>query len=110
MKYLDILASYVPSLVVSHLLDDLEGPVPTREAFRTVCLFCDVSGFTKLSEAMAQSGRGAEGLKTHLPPRPHPPSFASTARVVVAAPLRRIAAAREPRRRAPLPCLLPKPT
>ncbi|KAH8063585.1 adenylate cyclase [Aureococcus anophagefferens] len=66
MKYLDILASYVPSLVVSHLLDDLEGPVPTREAFRTVCLFCDVSGFTKLSEAMAQSGRGAEGLKTHL--------------------------------------------
>ena len=56
----------MPSLVVSHLLDDLEGEVPTREGFATVCLFCDVSGFTKLSEAMAQSGRGAEGLKTHL--------------------------------------------
>lgn len=35
MKYLDILATYVPALVVSHLLDDLDGEIPNREAFTT---------------------------------------------------------------------------
>lgn len=54
MRYLNTLSTYVPSLVVSHLLDDLHGPIPTREAFTTVCLFCDVSGFTKLSETMVR--------------------------------------------------------
>ena len=66
-KYLDVLMAYVPSLVARHLLATLETHrVPSRESFETVVLFCDVSGFTKLSEAMALSGRGAEGLKTHL--------------------------------------------
>jgi len=29
-------------------------------------MFCDVSGFTKLAEAMAKSGMGAEGLAKYL--------------------------------------------
>lgn len=39
---------------------------PTRQTYDTVCLFCDVSGFTALSEAMEQKGEGAEGLAMHL--------------------------------------------
>jgi class 3 adenylate cyclase len=33
---------------------------------KQVVMFCDVSGFTKLAEAMAKSGMGAEGLAKYL--------------------------------------------
>jgi class 3 adenylate cyclase len=68
MKYVDTLASYLPSLIVQHLIDggDEESPVPHRQMLETVCVFCDVSGFTALSEAMARNGKGAEGLAKHL--------------------------------------------
>lgn len=66
MRYLEILASYVPSLVVRHLLDDPDVTLPCRMKLETVCMFCDVSGFTKLTEKLALNGEGAEGLKTKL--------------------------------------------
>ena len=66
MRYLNTLASYVPSIIVKHCLEDQTEKLPNTQTYVTVCVFCDVSGFTKLSEAMAQSGRCAEGLKTHL--------------------------------------------
>ena len=66
MRYLNTLASYVPSIIVKHCLEDQTEKLPNTQTYVTVCVFCDVSGFTKLSEAMALSGRGAEGLKKHL--------------------------------------------
>ena len=66
MRYLNTLASYVPSIIVRHCLADGEATLPATQSYTTVCVFCDVSGFTKLSEAMALSGKGAEGLKKHL--------------------------------------------
>lgn len=66
MRYLHTLSSYVPTLVVSHVVDEPTLTTPSRQTYETVCLFCDVSGFTKLAETMAMSGKGAEGLKRHL--------------------------------------------
>jgi len=91
MKYVDTLASYLPSLIVQHLTThDTTAHPPGRQrwvqtgvtalAFRshvvggldvtsyfTVCMFADVSGFTKLSEAMAKHGpEGAEYLAKHV--------------------------------------------
>ena len=66
MRYLEILASYVPQVVVRHLLDDPDAPTPSRKTLETVCLFCDVSGFTRLTERLAITGEGAEGLKKTL--------------------------------------------
>ena len=63
MRYLEILASYVPQVVVRHLLDSPDAPTPSRKTLETVCLFCDVSGFTRLTERLAENGEGAEGLK-----------------------------------------------
>ena len=62
MRFLDTLTSYVPGLIVQHLMRDGSINVPRKEDFDTVCIFCDVSGFTALSERMAENGRGAEGL------------------------------------------------
>ena len=66
MRYLEILASYVPQVVVRHLLDSPDAPTPSRKTLETVCLFCDVSGFTRLTERLAITGEGAEGLKKTL--------------------------------------------
>ena len=66
MRYLEILASYVPQVVVRHLLDSPDAPTPSRKTLETVCLFCDVSGFTRLTERLAENGEGAEGLKKTL--------------------------------------------
>ena len=70
MKFIESVASYVPGLIVDKLLQNLENnvqlSVPWRQKYETVCLFCDVSGFTALSEAMALNGNGAEGLAKHL--------------------------------------------
>jgi class 3 adenylate cyclase len=41
--------------------------LPLSLSFDTVCLFCDVSGFTKLSEALAVKGPvGSEELGYYL--------------------------------------------
>jgi class 3 adenylate cyclase len=37
-----------------------------KQAYKTVVVFCDISGFTKLSEFMARSGKGAEGVSRNL--------------------------------------------
>lgn len=70
MKYIECLGSYVPGLIVDRLISDCDNGVrvtmPWRQKYETVCLFCDVSGFTALSEAMAVNGKGAEGLAKHL--------------------------------------------
>ncbi|KAJ8605884.1 hypothetical protein CTAYLR_000585 [Chrysophaeum taylorii] len=64
MRPLQKVASYVPSLIVRQCAEGVSVPA-TRE-LETVCVFCDVSGFTKLSEKMAQNGQGADGLRRHL--------------------------------------------
>jgi len=67
MKYIESLASYVPGLIVDQLTkDDSVHHLPWRQEYETVCVFCDVSGFTALSEAMQMNGKGAEGLAKHL--------------------------------------------
>ena len=70
MKFIECLASYVPGLIVDRLISDCDDHVvpsiPWRQEYETVCVFCDVSGFTALSEAMAMNGKGAEGLAKHL--------------------------------------------
>ncbi|GMH65121.1 hypothetical protein TrRE_jg11242, partial [Triparma retinervis] len=68
MRFLDTLSSYLPSLIVHQLVENEEETTnaPLRQTYDTVCLFCDVSGFTALSEAMEHSGQGAEGLAYHL--------------------------------------------
>eukprot|EP01029_Cantina_marsupialis_P002742 TRINITY_DN1261_c0_g3_i2.p1 TRINITY_DN1261_c0_g3~~TRINITY_DN1261_c0_g3_i2.p1 ORF type:complete len:330 (+),score=83.07 TRINITY_DN1261_c0_g3_i2:131-1120(+) len=69
MKYVDQIASYLPSLIISHLIDnDPTKNRPQRQKYDTVCVFADVSGFTALSEAMgAKHGpEGAEHLAKHL--------------------------------------------
>ena len=66
MRYLHTLASYVPSIVVSHVVDTPTMQTPCRQTFETCVVFCDVSGFTKLAERMQATGKGAEGLKKYL--------------------------------------------
>jgi class 3 adenylate cyclase len=67
MKYIESLASYVPGLIIDQLMkDDVKHQIPWRQEYETVCVFCDVSGFTALSEAMQMNGKGAEGLAKHL--------------------------------------------
>lgn len=63
MRFLETLASYVPGLIVEDLIQGKSTfHVPRRQRYDTVCIFCDVSGYTALSEAMARNGQGAEGL------------------------------------------------
>jgi len=75
MKFVRTLATYVPGLIVEELVDQLDDaagdlsqlqPAPYRRTMETVCMFCDVSGFTKLAEAMEKEGLGAEGLAKYL--------------------------------------------
>ena len=66
MKFLNTLASYVPGIIVEQLQSQQEQEVPFRKAYKTVVVFCDISGFTKLSEHMARSGKGAEGVSRNL--------------------------------------------
>ena len=70
MRFIETLASYIPSLIVEELQEQcLETGLqsaPYRTTMDTVAMFCDVSGFTKLAEAMERSGMGAEGLAKYL--------------------------------------------
>ena len=62
MKYIDKLASYLPSIIVSSLTNpedlasDPTQTCPMRKTLFTACMFADVSGFTQLSEAMTKYG------------------------------------------------------
>ncbi len=60
-------AAYVPSCLVRQILDG-HLPVPGQShVSQTAVLFADISGFTPMSEALAQIGRqGAEELTRHL--------------------------------------------
>eukprot|EP01084_Bolivina_argentea_P115195 204899_1 len=69
MTSIDInaLQSLLPQAVISFALKHCDSPPPLRQAFPTVALFADVSGFTKLSEAFASKGpQGAEELAFYL--------------------------------------------
>jgi len=70
MRFIETLASYIPSLIVDELQEQCTSvglkSAPYRTTFDTVAMFCDVSGFTKLAEAMERSGMGAEGLAKYL--------------------------------------------
>ncbi len=54
---LQLLASYVPDLIIRRIA---RNPVPVREPnsenFRSILLFADISGFTPLTERLAQKG------------------------------------------------------
>ena len=53
-------APYVPRMLLQHLAEDPDTPWWTSEG---TAAFIDVSGFTKLSEALARKGReGAEHI------------------------------------------------
>ncbi|CAK9060722.1 3' [Durusdinium trenchii] len=78
MKYLDLLASYLPSVIVEELVNEVDDDEsankhhdqgPRRTTYETACFFADVSGFTNLSEEMTRRhGQhvGAEYLAKHL--------------------------------------------
>jgi adenylate cyclase 10 len=70
MKYTDILASYLPTLIVDELVDEdyINKIQPARYNFETVCLFADISGFTMLMEKMFQKfgAYGSEYVAKHL--------------------------------------------
>ena len=69
MKYLDMLAAYLPDCIArTAVKKDSEDNLPNSLRFEAAVLFADVSGFTKLSEAMAKEHgeRGAEMVAKHL--------------------------------------------
>ena len=59
-EFVTKLSTYLPHIVVQHLVEtyrrspDSLLELPQRRSLRTACLFADVSGFTKLSEALAE--------------------------------------------------------
>ncbi|MCP4423053.1 MAG: AAA family ATPase [Chloroflexi bacterium] len=60
---IDILSSYVPPLIARRLAENPEQMnLPAAEAFPTAVLLADITGFTPLTEQMAQ--RGPEGVET----------------------------------------------
>jgi class 3 adenylate cyclase/tetratricopeptide (TPR) repeat protein len=67
-KLLPTLASYVPTLIKRRLLTDPGITIqPFTERFSAALLFADISGFTKLTETLAQRGPvGAEELTALL--------------------------------------------
>jgi class 3 adenylate cyclase/tetratricopeptide (TPR) repeat protein len=65
---LETLASYVPKMVVRHLMRDPSPIVcPQVEHFQGALLFADISGFTPLTERLAAEGKeGVEKLTVFL--------------------------------------------
>ena len=65
-----ILASYSPRMVLERFREDITPPTePTQLAFHGAVVFVDVSGFTKLSEALARqygTKQGAEKLNEYI--------------------------------------------
>ena len=60
------LLGYLPAIVIKTILDgDIEAKtkLPHIKSMKTVSLFADISGFTKLSESFSKKGRtGSEFL------------------------------------------------
>lgn len=68
INLIDVLASYVPILVAQRIAD-APAPVntPISETLPAAVLFADISGFTTLTERLAEDGPvGAENLTQHL--------------------------------------------
>jgi class 3 adenylate cyclase/tetratricopeptide (TPR) repeat protein len=67
-EFVDILASYVPSLIVRHLRRAAPGQHQAQaNHYFAAVLFADISGFTPLTEALAHSGpAGLEDLSQVL--------------------------------------------
>ncbi|MGB7416794.1 MAG: adenylate/guanylate cyclase domain-containing protein [Thermosynechococcaceae cyanobacterium] len=67
-EFVDILASYVPSLIVRHLQEVAPGQhQASSHSYSAAVLFADISGFTPLTEALAHSGpAGLEDLSQIL--------------------------------------------
>ena len=60
MKYAELIASYLPGVVVEQLASDEADAPPSRTVLdESVVLFSDISGFTALSESLSDS-HGAE--------------------------------------------------
>jgi class 3 adenylate cyclase len=64
----EILASYAPKSLLQRIAVHSEIlPTPLQEHLKAAVLFTDISGFTALTERLAQSGPdGAEELTKHL--------------------------------------------
>src|SRR5438045_9699154 len=64
----EILASYVPKLIQNRIIADpapIESPV--SEDLQAALLFADITGFTRLTERLAEDGpTGSESLATSL--------------------------------------------
>jgi hypothetical protein len=64
------LLGYLPAIVIKNILDgyiNISKKLPAYYQMKTVSLFADISGFTKLSEAFAKKGRiGPEFLAFSL--------------------------------------------
>jgi class 3 adenylate cyclase len=61
------LIGFVPALVIEYLLQKLKRgdtrKLPEKQAFNSVVMFADISGFTNLSEKLSKKGsEGAELL------------------------------------------------
>ncbi|MBE7555372.1 MAG: AAA family ATPase [Anaerolineales bacterium] len=67
-ELIETLASYVPALITRRLaVNPTPIDSPTAETFPAAVLFADISGFTALTEHLAQKGpAGAEELTQHL--------------------------------------------
>ncbi len=64
VEFVDTLASYIPKLVVHHLAGETRPLRPLRaDQYSGALLFADISGFTSLTETLANSGpSGLENL------------------------------------------------
>jgi adenylate cyclase 10 len=64
------LLGYLPAIIIKNILDekiDISQKLPQHYLMKTVSLFADISGFTKLSEAFSKKGRiGPEFLAFSL--------------------------------------------
>lgn len=63
------LRSFVPCTIFAYHAKNINQDLitPLRQEFQSVCMFVDVSGFTKMSEALASNGaRGPEDLSFYL--------------------------------------------
>ena len=85
----DALTSYLPSTVLSAVLDmHAQGrtSMPQIDSYETCVLFADVSGFTALTEALSANGpEGAEQIAKHVRWRAQPCLFVLCPLVLVCA-------------------------
>ncbi len=71
-NFTEILTSYVPTLVTRHLATDPTPPTePAAESLPAAVLLADISGFTPLTERLAQ--RGPAGIEELILQTAHEP-------------------------------------